>query len=265
MSFANTIALPAALTVTEGNNSQTLTRRRPLLVANLLQGLYFVQLLLAVVLAAFFFATAVPTSVRSCVLGTAWQHLFATKNAVAIRRVQDALNCCGFNSVRDRAWPFAEDVGDGRGVACAERFGRSQACVAPWTTTLQRIAGVEGGIAVGVLLLQLTLYLVAQWVNDRAQRRSRQQPAQEGGWVRLLLPFFPGDIAGAANDGVNRPLLGGGNAREGSRGDDDANPPPLFGRRYYGYEENTDEELDGHVNGNGGGHENDQNDPFLIQ
>ncbi|KAL1900570.1 hypothetical protein Sste5346_002293 [Sporothrix stenoceras] len=255
LSFANTIALPAALTATDNNDSLTLvlTRRRPLLVASLLQGFHLIQLLLAIILAVFFFERTAPSSIRSCLLGTAWQHLFATKNAAALRRIQDALDCCGFNSVRDRAWPFAEHVGRGGGVACAERFGRTQACAAPWTAALQRTAGIEGGIAAAVFLLQVALYFAAPWVNAQQQRRQQNRPQQqrESGWARLFLPFVAGGVRGEETDGSQRPLLGSGNDNNG---------------RGYVYEENdnADEQPNGQE-GNTEGNENAQNGDIVDE
>ncbi|KAI1007028.1 hypothetical protein K3495_g1195 [Podosphaera aphanis] len=69
----------------------------------------------------------VPSPSLNCELGARWQMLFASKNEPAIRAIQDRFNCCGLNSVKDRAWPFTM----GRS-ACAETFGRTQSCLRPW-------------------------------------------------------------------------------------------------------------------------------------
>ncbi|CAK7216736.1 hypothetical protein SCUCBS95973_002907 [Sporothrix curviconia] len=191
-SFANAFALPALLT---GPAHQ---RRRTLLVSNLLQALQLLQLVLSVVLATFFFATAAPSTVRNCLLSTTWQRLFASKNAAAIRHIQDTLDCCGFNSVRDRAWPFAEDLRGGGGVPCAERFGRQVACGGRWADRLQRVAGLEGGVSVTITVLQIAMFLLVRWATARQQSR----------WPRLLGPFA--NANSTITRGASRPLLGGG-------------------------------------------------------
>ncbi|KIH94025.1 hypothetical protein SPBR_05980 [Sporothrix brasiliensis 5110] len=288
VSFASTIVLPAALTADDGSNNNNsssgrvlvFARRRPLLVASLVQALNAGQVLLAVVLAVLFLERTAPSAVRACVVGTAWQHLFATKNAAVVRRIQDALDCCGFNSVRDRAWPFAEDIGrggggGGGGAACAERFGRTQACAAPWTAALERTSGVEGGVAAGVLLLQAVLYFAAPWVAAALRQRQRQQQQSqrhrntqsspsESGWTRLLLPFAAGEALQRGrnnndnNDGIRRPLLGTGHGDNGPGDGHGAHPPPNGG---YVYDEdnNADEQPNGDGGDAGNGHENNRN------
>ncbi|ERS98983.1 hypothetical protein HMPREF1624_04178 [Sporothrix schenckii ATCC 58251] len=283
VSFANTVVLPAALAVDDGTNNNNnssgrvlvFARRRPLLVASLVQALNAGQFLLAVVLAVLFLERSAPSAIRACVVGTAWQHLFATKNAAVVRRIQDALDCCGFNSVRDRAWPFAEDIGHG-GAACAERFGRTQACAAPWTAALERTTGVEGGLAAGVLLLQAVLYFAAPWVaaalrqrqQQQSQRhRNRQASPSESGWTRLLLPFAAGGALQRGgnnndnndnNDGVRRPLLGAGHGGNGPGDGHGAHHPPNGG---YVYEDdnNADEQPNGEGGDTGNGHDNNRN------
>lgn len=88
---------------------------------------------------------------RACELSTLWQRLFRGKDAKTIRAIQDALECCGFRSVKDMAWPFPPaDV-----ATCATRFDRSLPCQGPWAGALQRSAGVEFGIVVAVGLIQV--------------------------------------------------------------------------------------------------------------
>ncbi|OAA65402.1 tetraspanin tsp3 [Niveomyces insectorum RCEF 264] len=203
VSFVNTLALPAL-------SATATARHRTSLVSGLFQVFQLLQLVLAAVLAAFFFAASTPSSVRSCLLSTAWQHLFATKNGAALRRIQDTLDCCGFNSVVDRAWPFAEDLNNGGGVPCAERFGRRQACARPWTTTLQRSAGLDGGVAVTVGVLQVVIHLLMRWV---AARQLSGRP------TRLLEPLM---TAGTGEASIVRPLLGDGQAHVDDSNDEGA-------------------------------------------
>jgi hypothetical protein len=46
------------------------------------------------------------SDLRDCLAEMQWEHLFQKKNEAAIRSIQEQLHCCGFNSMRDRAWPF---------------------------------------------------------------------------------------------------------------------------------------------------------------
>ena len=100
----------------------------------------------------------VPSAVRKCMLETTWQRLFSAHNADAIRRIQDHLNCCGFNTVRDRAWPF-----QGHEVSrqCSEIYDRTTACSGPWRAALQRNSGVEFGVVLGIGILQVRFELEA--------------------------------------------------------------------------------------------------------
>ncbi|KAK4142010.1 uncharacterized protein C8A04DRAFT_30413 [Dichotomopilus funicola] len=50
----------------------------------------------------------------TCTLSTQWQSLYSSKNEPAIRAIQDTLNCCGFRSTRDRAWPFPRGSNPGK-------------------------------------------------------------------------------------------------------------------------------------------------------
>ncbi len=193
------------------------------------RALQLAQLVLAVVLATGFFANAAPSDVRTCLVGTTWQRMFASKDAATLRRIQDAFNCCGLNSVRDRAWPFAEDLAGGIGGApCADRFGRTQSCAAPWTAALQSMGHTEGVVAVLVAVLQVVLYLyeMVRWVMAGP---SAEEGAEEEAvvvsrtattvstWPRLLAMQFGGSGAGSsvdnqdgdADESASRPLLDG--------------------------------------------------------
>lgn len=71
----------------------------------------------------------------------------------AIRRIQDAFNCCGFNSIKDRSWPFPRKGSQGN---CAAQWGRTTPCVGPWTAALQKGSGAEFGVVAAVGLLQVS-------------------------------------------------------------------------------------------------------------
>lgn len=110
------------------------------------------QAIVTTVLATLFFSNVVPSPIRKCILGTTWQRLFSAHDAESIRRIQDALNCCGFNTVRDRAWPFQGHEPPER--QCAEIYERTTPCSEPWGMALQRNSGLEFGVLLGVGLSQ---------------------------------------------------------------------------------------------------------------
>ncbi|KAH6895194.1 hypothetical protein B0T10DRAFT_209939 [Thelonectria olida] len=177
-------------------SSGSSTSRRVLAI-----GLQALQAILVTVLATLFFSDVLPSAARTCLLSTTWQHLFSSHDADSIRRIQDAFNCCGFNTVRDRAWPFPSQHGS---RDCIETYGRNVACVGPWQMALQRNSGLEFGIALAVGLLQIVgVFLVA--TNSHSDGIYTRRPIQrhavnESERARLL----PG-IGGGSYDGERSP------------------------------------------------------------
>lgn len=113
--------------------------------------LHTLQGILTTVLATLYSLDLVPSATRDCELSTRWQQLFRTKDEPAIRAIQDALQCCGFRSARDMAWPFPPT-----GVQCSARFDRAMACQGPWTAALERNAGLNFGVVLAVGVLQVS-------------------------------------------------------------------------------------------------------------
>lgn len=70
------------------------------------RGMWLFQGVATIVLATLLFSYIPSSDARDCLLSTLWQRIFSSHDAQTIRRIQDAFNCCGFNTVRDRAWPF---------------------------------------------------------------------------------------------------------------------------------------------------------------
>jgi hypothetical protein len=92
-----------------------------------------------------------PENSLRCGLDDRWQNLFSTHNGKAVRRIQDAFECCGLHSTIDRAYPFpAKDIGVD---ACKKGFGRTISCFESWKEEEKRIAG----------LMLLVVLLVALW------------------------------------------------------------------------------------------------------
>ncbi|KAH6688507.1 tetraspanin [Plectosphaerella plurivora] len=202
--------------------ANTLLRPRLLYAArgslSLLQRIYpttfqSLQAILTTALATYLLQQAFPGDAQSCHLATRWQRLFAAKDASAIRRIQNALECCGLNSVRDRAWPFPEGRGGGGAGRCVERFDRDTACAGPWGHEAAQIAGLELGIVLAVAVLQIMSLLIArpakQWRHSwwaqgwRANfpEEDRVILIEDEERVRPLLEAAP-DVQGEAEEAV---------------------------------------------------------------
>lgn len=82
-----------------------------------------------------------------------WQGLWRDRNGEAIRLIQDTLNCCGLNSLVDRAYPISDSK------TCAKMFGRNQVCRGPWRSALRGSAGADLGIVIAVGVLQVSCLL----------------------------------------------------------------------------------------------------------
>lgn len=96
-----------------------------------------------------------PPSALSCGLNERWTKLYIAKDARGIRAIQDAFECCGFKTVKDRAFPFTSNSPS----TCAADFRRSQSCLAPWRGAEQWTAGLLLLVAVAVFLIKVYLAL----------------------------------------------------------------------------------------------------------
>ncbi|OLN87159.1 hypothetical protein CCHL11_03647, partial [Colletotrichum chlorophyti] len=118
------------------------------------------QGILTTALAVLFLQSALPGDDLNCSLSTTWQRMFAAKDEYSIRRIQDSLNCCGLNSVKDRAWPFDADV------QCPQRFGRDTPCMGRWRETTMRNAAIDLAIVLAVGVLQVLTLLFMQSASN---------------------------------------------------------------------------------------------------
>lgn len=73
---------------------------------------------------------ALPSTLRSCAADQQWQRMFQNKDVSGIRTIQARLQCCGFNSMHDRAWPFPSRDTDAR--TCERTLGYIMACGIVW-------------------------------------------------------------------------------------------------------------------------------------
>ncbi|OQV07814.1 hypothetical protein CLAIMM_12187 [Cladophialophora immunda] len=112
----------------------------------------------------------VPSDIMSCSLESQWTNLFRAKNEDAVRGIENALRCCGFNSLQDRAWPFPSHDVDVR--ACERTLGYTRRCVDPWRNQEQVAVGL---IAVASLFNWILLHLVD--MAAQPSRRSARFPA----------------------------------------------------------------------------------------
>lgn len=101
-----------------------------------------------------------PPANLACGLGRQWENLYSNKNSAAIRRIQDAYQCCGLHHVKQMAWPFPDK---NRGAdACVKMFGRQESCFGQWRRDEQVSAGLLFFVAVTTFLIQVscTRYLL---------------------------------------------------------------------------------------------------------
>ncbi|KAM0251102.1 hypothetical protein ACHAQJ_008347 [Trichoderma viride] len=168
ISFLNSFIYPSLLHSAR-NSSNPLRRLSPTILQTL-------QGLLTTVLATLLFEDVVPSTTVECLLDNQWLRMFRGHNGESIRLIQDTLNCCGLNSVKDRAYPFPKTGAS----TCAEMFGRNQACRGPWRSALHSSAGADFGVVVAVGLLQILSLLMTRegtnwWTAWRSVGWHRQQ------------------------------------------------------------------------------------------
>jgi hypothetical protein len=89
-----------------------------------------------------------------CGLDRKWERLFRSKNGAAIRRIQDAYQCCGLQSIKDRAWPFQDRDHDVD--ACSKTFNRTQACLGDWRRDEQTAAALLLLVAISTFFLKVS-------------------------------------------------------------------------------------------------------------
>ncbi|KAL7809847.1 hypothetical protein V8C44DRAFT_333614 [Trichoderma aethiopicum] len=118
------------------------------------------QGLLTTVLATLLFEDVLPSTTVECLLDNQWMRMFRAHDGESIRLIQDTLNCCGLNTIKDKAFPWPK-TGQ-KYSACAEMFGRNQACRGPWRAALRSSAGADFGVVVAVGLLQILSLLMTR-------------------------------------------------------------------------------------------------------
>ena len=95
----------------------------------------------------------VPPNDLNCHLDQQWQSLFHNKDQMAIKRIQNAHHCCGLHGVKDRAWPFPDEIH--KNDTCSTAFGRNISCFGVWRRDEQIIAGLVLLVAVVSALMNV--------------------------------------------------------------------------------------------------------------
>ncbi len=96
-----------------------------------------------------------PPGSLDCALRGTWQKMYVQKDAVRVRRIQDAFKCCGLGSMKDMAWPFPDANHDAG--ACMVRYEeRNRECLGPWRDEERRVAIMLLVIPVAVFLWKVS-------------------------------------------------------------------------------------------------------------
>ncbi|KAI9925478.1 hypothetical protein ASPWEDRAFT_173151 [Aspergillus wentii DTO 134E9] len=146
-----------------------------------------------------------PNNIFSCHLEQQWQAFFQSRDATAIRAIQDTFQCCGLRSIHDRAWPFKDrNHGDN---ACEQQYGYRQSCLLPWGEQQRVISWMVFTAAVLVWAVKVGFFLFdrrqASWMSTQSSRgaveyqritqpeeeeENDQNGSAENGNGRILLP-----------------------------------------------------------------------------
>ena len=84
----------------------------------------------------------IPTPFRAYSLELRWDQLFRSKDESTIQTIQAQLECCGLNSMHDRAWPFPE-----KGIGayeCEKSQGWDKSCLSSWRNNLIVVSSLTG-------------------------------------------------------------------------------------------------------------------------
>jgi hypothetical protein len=176
ISFVNAFIYPTLLRYAQSSNF--LAKISPYIF----QGL---QTILTTILATLLADTAIPTETMDCLLETKWKEMFINHDSASIKRIQDMLNCCGFNSVKDRAYPFP----DLKPSTCSATYGRTTACKEPWREALQNISKIDFAVVLAVGVIQIIGLLLMKegtnwWTAWRTRRAETTQEAEARGLLR---------------------------------------------------------------------------------
>jgi hypothetical protein len=112
------------------------------------------QLMYETVVATLALTHIIPPDALVCDLEKRWRKLAAAEDADAIRAIQDSFKCCGFNTMKDAAFPWGEPSN------CAEVFPYTKSCKKDWRKAEQINAGLLLLVAVIVFILKVCMRMV---------------------------------------------------------------------------------------------------------
>ncbi|KAI0970914.1 hypothetical protein F4678DRAFT_435074 [Xylaria arbuscula] len=168
----------------------------PILQQLLSPGLHVLQGGITIVIATLAAQGFVPGRALNCALEGNWQQLWQNHDGRAIERIQNAFDCCGLHSIRDRTWPQQN---------CGEIYNRDTPCGLPWTASMQRTSGLQFAVAVltGIIQLAHLVYLRRLRARNSIDRDFKHiaEPAEAGESQRLIEePYNDGDDSGVSVD-----------------------------------------------------------------
>ncbi|KAK3345733.1 hypothetical protein B0H65DRAFT_525856 [Neurospora tetraspora] len=146
-------------------------------------------------------------SIEQCALEQTWSHFFRSHDADSIRKIQDALQCCGFRNPKHMSWPFpsgrnGQPGGGGKGTEqCGTMWPeRKEGCAKAWEGEFRGAMGGEIGVVAGVMLLQIVGWGVGRWMKARAAGRARARARTGAGGRGSGMVNGEGSTAGNGNN-----------------------------------------------------------------
>ena len=187
--------------------------------------LQLLQLLFTTILGTLFSSDIASSEGQQCRLETQWKRFWTGHDEQAIRHIQDVFKCCGFRTVKDRAWPFPHGNPNDTQPSCAVQFNRDVPCIGPWEKALQRNNSIGLFIVVVVALLQVGGMLFLWWSKARdgpAWARgfggsATSQGYEQGQATQSLLQGVEDDEEGRVEEDVSE-SGGGDGTTPGTRG-----------------------------------------------
>ncbi|KAI4126894.1 MAG: hypothetical protein LQ338_003508, partial [Usnochroma carphineum] len=154
------IGIRGAQSALTGSDDSVLKRRS--LPSWVIPAVFVFLVVYDTVIATLSITQMLPSDVLTCQLSERWLALWEAHDSNAIRRIQDARQCCGFRSTKNMAWPFDGD----QGVAtCSHTYRRERSCLPAWRRDLQINAGLILLVAVGTFSVKV---IVLMLYRDRA-------------------------------------------------------------------------------------------------
>ncbi|KAK9326087.1 hypothetical protein V1517DRAFT_103260 [Lipomyces orientalis] len=102
-----------------------------------------------------------------------WQHWFDHKSC-KIGKIERALQCCGFSTPSDRAFPFGEN---GESGLCVQEYGFADACAGKWVAETEMVA--KSCMFVFFMVLFASFACLFRWI--RTHRAKKQLSGLDAG------------------------------------------------------------------------------------